>query len=253
MTIVTNPDRRDTKYNNLGGGSSFKRDVAFYNSPHIKGLEEEFWGDSLDARWTVTHAGTSGASAVLNGKLTLTTGTDNDATAFITSGLAFSGDKNAVIETRLKISELEAIKVEVGFTDALADAGAINILATPSETAADCAIVIMDTDDTGPTDDPLQFLGAKASTNHTKLEPATVRFVADKYLTITVALRGDDVRYIVRADDADNNPNPYYDSGWIDNGIEGGTAVTPWIFAQTRDTDSVDLTVDYIHVWQSRV
>jgi len=253
MTIVTNPDRRDTKYNNLGGGKGFKRDFHLYNSPHVKKLEDEFWGDQLDAKWTVTSAGTAGASAVLNGALKLTTGTDNDGTAYITSGLAFSGDKNAVIEARVKISELEAVKVEIGFTDALADEGAINVLATPTETATDCAIAIMDTDDTGPTDDPLQFLGAKTGTNHAKLEPDTVRFVADEYLTITVALRGDEVRYIVRADDADENPNPYYDSGWIVDGIEGGIPVTPWIFVQSRDTDSVDLTVDYVNVWQSRV
>ena len=257
MTVTTPVLRQINKYNNLGGGKGFKREIALYNSPHVKGFEEEFWGDALDAKWTVTAAGTSGASAVLNGKLTLTTGTDNDGTAYITSGLAFSGDKNCVISTRLKVSELEAVKVEVGFTDALADAGAVNVLATPSETATDLAVAIMDTDDTDPTGDPLQFIGAKAGVNITKLEPAGVAFVADEYLTITVALKGDYGRFVVEMDDADiattGTEFPFYDSGWILNTIEGGTAVTPWIFVQSRDTDSVDLTVDYVNVYQSRL
>lgn len=258
MAITTMFDRRAHKFRNLGGGKGFKRELFEHLGPHVvkwDGPSADFLGDVLDDKYTVTAAGTAGAAAIVagttNGILRLTTGTDNDATAYVTTGLQLKGDLNAVMEARLKVSELEAIKVEVGFTDALADAGAVNVLATPTFTATDFAVAVMDTDDTGPTNDPLQFAYQKAS-GGTKIEPDTVRFVANEYLTFTVALKGDAVRFIVEADEADANPNPYYDSGWIANGIEGGTLLTPWIFAQTRDTDSVNVDVDYLHVWQSR-
>lgn len=259
MALITSVDRRPNKYRNIGGGKGFKRELFEHLGPHVTkwdGPSADFLGDVLDDKYTVTAAGTAGAAAIvagtLNGILRLTTGTDNDGTAYVTTGLQFKGDHNAVMEARIAVSELEAVKVEVGFTDALADAGAVNVLATPTYTATDCAVVIMDTDDTAPTDDPFQFVGVKAGTGITKLEPATVRFVAGEYLTFTVALRGDAVRYIVEADEGDAAANPYYDSGWQENGIEGGTLVTPWIFAQTRDTDSVNLDIDYLNVWQSR-
>ena len=261
MAITTQVDNRAIKYRNQGGGKGAKREIFEHLGPHVVKWEDDFIGDVLDARYTVTAAGTSGAAAIvagtLNGILRLTTGTDNDGTAYVTTGLQFKGDHNAVMQARIAISELEAVKVEVGFTDALADAGAINVLATPSETATDVAVAIMDTDDTAPTDDPLQFIGAKGGVNITKLEPATVAFVAAEYLTFTVALKGDYIRFIVEMDDADiatdGSEEGYYDSGWTAAGIEGGTLVTPWIFVQTRDTDSVNLDIDYLNVWQSRL
>jgi hypothetical protein len=259
MAITTQVDRRAHKYRNVGGGKGFKRELFDHLGPHVVKLEGpafDFLGDVLDDKFTVTAAGTAGAAAIVagttNGILRLTTGTDNDSTAYVTTGLQFKGDLNAVMETRLKVSELEAVKIEIGFTDALADAGAVNVLATPTYTATDFAVAVMDTDDTAPTDDPLQFVAAKAGTAITKIEPATARFVANEYVTVTVALRGDAVRFIVEPDEADGAAYPYYDSGWQANGIEGGTAVTPWIFVQSRDTDSVDLDIDYLYAWQSR-
>ena len=264
MAEITTFDTRINRYRRAGVG--FKREQSLYPSVHINSWHDDFIGDVLDLKWTTTSAGASASAVIvagtLNGILRLASGSDDEAGAFATTGLQWKGDLNCIMQARVKVNAITDGKFEIGWADALSyntDDGVVNVLSSQgSGNASDYAVAIMDTDDTGPTNVPLQFVNAKASTETTKLEPATVTFAAGEYLTITVALRGDEVKYTVAmdADDVstDGTEEPYYESDWVENGIEGGTLLTPWLYSQTRNAGSTkNLDIDYLRVWQSRV
>lgn len=268
MAIETLVDRRVSKY--LRTGKGFKLDRILQASPHIVDWHDDFLGDQLDAKYTPTSAGTSGALAIvagtLNGIVRFDAGTDDNGTAYLTTGLAYKGDRNCTISARLKMDDITDNKFEFGFTDALADAnGAVNTLSTPTAHATDAAVWVLDSDDLS--NGKLQAFGVRggvvgfgASGVETGLtiEPTTITFVNGEYLTLTVACRGDQVRFLAEMDEGDvatdGTDEPFYDSGWQENGIEGGTLVTPWIFSQTKNAGSgMFLDMDYLTLWQSRV
>ena len=223
----------------------------------LPGGIEDFMGDTIDALgvWS-TVTGTDGSldkvAGSINGEATLDVGDgatsgDNEYGA-IASGLEWEGDKKAVMACRIKISDITTVKVEVGFTDAISgDAGAVNVLATPSYTADDLAMWVIDTDDTAT----WQAVGVKATNGITKVEDSTiVAPVNDTYQTLIVELDDDAVRF----SQLDLNQKMVYQSAWQQNGIEGGTNVTPWVFVQNR-ANAIDrlVTMDYIYCRQFRV
>ena len=236
------------------GGRAWMRDLFALNAFDITKWEDNFLGDALRGEYSAVSTGGGDAShdklaGSLNGESTLDVGdggtsSDNEYGG-LPLGLEWAGDNNAIFCCRLKLSAITTVKVEVGFTDALADAGAVNVLATPSFTATDCAVWVFDTDDTAT----WQGVGAKAGTAPTKIEDSDIAApVAGTYQTMIVQLQGDAARFI----QLDANHGLIYESAWVANAIEGGTKVTPWVFVQNR-TGSIDrlVTMDYFNCYQS--
>src|SRR3990167_8846078 len=108
-----------------------------------------FNGDTLrtDIYTVANGGGASAASPVitantLNGVCDFVTGTAGDSTASseLSSGLNFRGDRGCVMVACLKVDVITGVKIEVGFTDVATDPGAVNVKATPSFNATDCAL-----------------------------------------------------------------------------------------------------------------
>jgi len=136
--------------------------------------------------------------------------------------------------------------MEVGFTDADDDAGAINVLATPTTTADDCAAWCFDTDDSG--NPQWQGVYNAAGGTAAKVEPDLTDIAASTYEWLGVALLGDKVKFM----HADQYGNPDYESSWYATAITATDALVPWIIAQTRNTTSKNVDVDYMIAYQRR-
>ena len=265
MAIVTNADRRIDEFRKTGNG--FKRDHSLYTSVHVTKWEDDFLGDVIRDQYTIVIGGTADAADIVagqaNGVLRIDSGTDDDNVASVELGRNWKGDLNCVAEARIASEAVADCKIVFGFTDELYAtdaAGPINVLATPSINASDCAVWVLDTDDTGNLE--LQAVSAKGGAILTKLEPSAAStgptFVAGEYLTLTVACRGDFTRFIAAMDAADvagtGVDEPYFDSGWLAIGIEGGTNLNPILESTTRNGGAGNyIDVDYLNVWQSRV
>lgn len=167
-------------------------------------------------------------------------GADNEYAGVSLPGLAFTGDRNAVMAVRMSIDVLTTVKVEVGFTDAVNDAGAVNVLATPTYTASDAALWILDTDDTAF----WQNVGVQAGTGATKIEDSLAPTAAT-YETLIVALRDTNAKFMRL--NADGHLT--YESAWMTSAITAATVLVPWIFVQLR-TGTIDrnVNVDFIDV-----
>lgn len=238
----------------FAGGASTLRDLTLQQSWDTVVFYDDFHGDDITVSGYATVTGVDGShdkvAGSVNGESTIDVGdgatsADNEYGA-INLGLEWQGDLNAMMAVRLKVDDITTVKIECGFTDALADAGAVNVLATPTYTADDAALWILDTDDTAT----WQGIGVKATTGITKVEDSTiVAPVNDTYQTLVVALQGDNAKYL----QFNAAGNKVYESAWQTDAIEGGTNVTPWIFIQNRaDTQDRVLTLDYIYVAQRR-
>lgn len=154
-------------------------------------------------------------------------------------GLAFTGNRNAVIAARINLDAVTTVKCEVGFTDVTTDAGAVNVLATPTANAADAAVWVMDTND----DANWQGVGIQAGTIATKLEPATGPTAAT-FETLIVALL-DTTVYFARLN---ANGALVYGPTAVVNGITAATALVPWIFVQLRGAVDRNVRIDFIDV-----
>ena len=144
----------------------------------------------------------------------------------------------------LNIDAITTVKIEVGFTDVTTDNGAVNVLATPTGTADDCAVWVFDTDDTAY----WQCFGNKAGTEATKIEDGLAP-VADTFETMIVALRDTNAKFLR----LDANGNLTYESTWMTDAITAADKLVPWVGLQLR-TGSIDrnLNIDYIDVRQRR-
>ena len=279
MAELTSVDRRIIKYRKTGTG--FKREQALFNSHHIAGWFDDFQGDALDGKYTIVEGGTGDSVSIVagtvNGVALIDSGSDDNNSASLELGLHYKGDLNCVVETRVLLEAITDCKFVFGFTDALFAtdaAGPVNILATPSMTATDAAVWVLDTDDVG--NGALQAIAVKTNTifsgdhgSAVAIEPSVgvptsdavplgPTFAVAEFLTLTVACRGDDVRFIAQMDAgdiaADGTDEPYFDSGWVENGIDGSKLLTPFIQSVTRNAGAGNFAhADYIDVYQSRV
>ena len=171
-------------------------------------------------------------------------GADNEYCGVSLPELSFLGDNYCGMAARIAIDATTTVKVEVGFTDVTTDAGAVNILATPSFTASDCAVWCFDTDDTTN----FQAVGVMGGTAATKIEP-TLAPVAATFEWFIVIVEGNNARFYR----LDANASQTYDSGWMASAIEGGSKICPWLFVQLR-AGSLDRNVqlDRLLVWGNR-
>ncbi len=161
-------------------------------------------------------------------------------------GAAFKGANSCVVWARVAISSADAVKIEVGFIDDDSDAGAVNVLGTPSTNSHDCAVWCYDTDDTTA----LYWQGVHSANSQTpsKVEPAVFLPVAATYEWLGVALNDGNVKFM----HMDANGTPDYESAWQASGITSTDALIPWIFVQARNGTSKNLDIDYWVAWQRR-
>jgi hypothetical protein len=200
--------------------------------------EDSFTGDALLPLYPA--AKTNGTSAAVtftehnvNKYLSLVSGTADDGYAGQGVGMQYAGDRGVLLEGIVRTpSAVTTLKIEFGLSDADDDAGAVNVKATPSATATDFAVFIVDTDD----DANIAFISAKAGTRTATQDIQAV--AASTTYRFAIRVEGDAV------------------SGWL-NGtqvaggahvIEGGTALTPWCFVQAR-AGSASRTIQ-LHKWR---
>ena len=227
-------------------------------SPSIVKFEEDFIGDEDIAYvWGSKLSGGSITGLVAsqaNGICRLATSASTDKYIGIfpahdaaLQGAAYVGNNSPVIWARIKVDGADDCKIEVGFTDDdTNDAGAVNVLGTPSTNAHDCAVWCYDTDDTGGLF--WQGVHSVASQTPSKVEPGKLLPVAATYEWLGVALLGGAVKFM----HADAYGNPNYESGWQAAGITATDALVPWIFVQARSTTEILLDIDYVIAYQRR-
>lgn len=197
-------------------------------------IEDDFIGDAVAGYVDPATNGTSAAvaAAASGDGITLTTGTDDDGYAGIAAGLAFSGDKGVLFECWIEMpATITTMKIEAGLTDAVADAGAVLVKATPSATAANYAVFVYDTDD----DATLAFHSAKASTGEDNIvaTEGLDTLAGSDTLYLAVRIVGDNVQFWYKVGTSViRGPESGAHGGGA--GIEGASALTPWIFAQAR-------------------
>lgn len=177
-------------------------------------------------------------------------GSDDEYCGISLPELAFQGDNYCAVAARLYIDAITTVKVEVGFTDVTTDAGAVNILATPTFTATDFCGWILDTDDTAY----WQCAGVKDGTAATKIEPELSPTAGSTgYEWLIVAIEGNNA-YFYRLDANGRQTYPTLGAAnCMSDAIEGGTQICPWIFVQLR-ADSIDrnIRLDRWVVWGNR-
>ena len=162
--------------------------------------------------------------------------------------LSYLGDNYCGIAARIAIDAITSVKVEVGFNDVTTDAGMVDVLATPTKTggAGDGCVWIIDTSDTGNSGN-WQGVGFKANTPPTKVEPSMAP-TAGTFEWMIVILEGDNAKFIR----LDQHANKTFESAWMDDAIEGGTKICPWVFVQERSGNDRNVQLDRLIVWGNR-
>ena len=217
--------------------------------------EDDFLGDSLDAKYPAAVSAGDGSfdkiAGGLGGTATIDVGdggtsSDDEAGGIGLGGLEWKGDNNCFTIARIKLSAIGTVKAEFGFTDSFADAGAVDTLATPTATADDAAVWVFDTDDTAT----WQAFAVNGGGTPQKNEASTiVAPAADTYQYMGVFLEGNHAMY----SQWDTSGRKIGEDLVIDSAIEGGTAIGPKLFVQNR-AGSQDrlITIDYLMVGQRR-
>jgi hypothetical protein len=248
---MANPVQNVPSRQNLRNQIGLAREFGFleFNTLDQVVVFDDFVGDVLSVEWQTADTGSgSSADAVIsagaNGEIVMVTGTADNGYSAMSRELNFQGQLNCVMAARIKVDDIAAVKMEVGFTDAHGDAGAVNTLATYSTTATDWVGWIFDTDDTAY----WQATGVDSNTEATKIEPS-IAPVAATYETLIVALY-DTTATFYRLD---ANGYQTYKSAPMTGACSKDVSLTPWVFVQSRESsDSKSLTVDYIKAWQRR-
>ena len=226
---------------------------------------DDFMGDTLRTDiYTVSNGGGAGAASpvitagVLNGVCDFVTGTAGDSTASseLSSGLQFQGDHGALFVAYLQVDIITAVKIEVGFTDVQTDPGAVNVKATPTFTATDCALWVLDTNDNA-------FWEGIAANNGDTSPMATVEAaispVAATYEWLMIELiESDDTANECAVEFSRYNAaglrtyGPTIGGGANPQGPNSNVLLTPWIYVEARNATSKTLRLDYWNAWQFR-
>ena len=248
---MANPVQNVPSRQNLRNQIGLAREFGFleFNTLDQVVVFDDFIGDVLSVEWQTADTGSgSSADAVIsagaNGEIVMVTGTADNGYSAMSRELNFQGQLNCVMAARIKVDDIAAVKMEIGFTDAHDDAGAVNTMATYATTATDWVGWIFDTDDTAY----WQATGVDSNTEATKIEPS-IAPVAATYETLIVALY-DTTATFYRLD---ANGYQTYKSAPMTGACSKDVSLTPWVFVQSRESsDSKSLTVDYIKAWQRR-
>ncbi len=238
-----------------------------YQSLQVAKVEDDFFGPTLNTfLWNVSNGGGGSAAnpvisgtLVVNGAIEMVTGTAGNDTASsdLSGGLSYRGDHGAVFVAHIATSSISAGKMELGFTDATADAGAVLIKADRTFTATDCALWVYDSIDNANWE-------GLAANNGTTAPMATVEAgispVANTFEWLMVELiESDDANTECAVEFSRFTSEGVRTFREIGGGIEETNAgpnanvlLTPWIYVEASDGVSKTLTVDYVGVYQAR-
>ena len=228
---------------------------------------DDFFGDELRTDiYTVSNGGGAGAASpvitagVLGGVCDFVTGTAGDSTASseLSTGLQYRGDHGCVMVAYLQVDIITGLKIEVGFTDALADPGAVNVKATPSFNAADCALWVLDTSDNGNWEGVAANNTSTAPMTTVESGPGTTSPTAAAYEWLMVEL--------IENDDSSNECAVAFSrynadglrtfhaigGGENNQGPNSNVLLTPWLYVEARNGTSKTMRVDYWGAWQFR-
>lgn len=220
-------------------------------------FKEDFNGPTIDTyRWTVGNGGGLSAASpaisvgVVNGIITMVTGTagDNTASSTLAGGRHFRGDSNAIITARLAISAVVTnVKVEVGFRDAITTTAAahavVDAKATPTFTSTDGAVWILDTADNAY----WEGVAVANTTGATTLE-AAISPTAATYEYLQVALV-DGVAFYSRFDaDGYRTYGPTAQAA----AVTATVLLSPHLTIEAKNTTSKSLFVDAVWLYQAR-
>ena len=203
------------------------------------------------------------APDVAGGVLRLTTGAGDNAYVGAAGQLSFNTSLNPVLVTSIKSNAVTALKVEVGWTDAQNDAGAVNDAdaTTPTSTASDYAVGIVDTD-ANTNSDLWMFAtdGSTANMNATMTASGFAFGAAPATITTAAADTYDKMAVTIRAISATVSTAQLYRNGALlaqhggalASQIKGAIAIAPWLFGQSRSTTSRLVDVDFAILMQDR-
>lgn len=205
-----------------------------------------FWDDHIGTRSGSWPAGTPYASTVgtgtevigltqaVGGTMTVTTGNGGSDTAGQGLGLNWSGDRGFYFIARLKVARITSIKFEVGMTDSVSTDGAVNVKATPTFNATDCALIVYDTTD----DSNATFVSNGGTTDGNSDWTGTI--AADTYFVVEIVGKG-------ATDTTGDNVVGFINGQQVGSGnINGASPLTIWAYVKDNATSSATtLTVDY--------
>lgn len=239
-----------------------------YHSLDVVKQDDEFMGDTLNTfLWGVSNGtGNNAADPVIpatlvkGGVIEMVTGDAGGSTASseLTGGLTYRGDHGAVIVACLTVDIVTGVKIEFGFTDALADPGAVNVKATPSFNADDCALWVFDTDDSGPGWEGLAANNKDTNPMSTVTPSVAIPPVAGTFEWLMIELiENDDANSQCAVEfslfDVDGLRIFNEVGGQVDNqGPNSNVLLTPWLYVEGRSASSKTLTVDYFGAYQYR-
>lgn len=208
------------------------REMMLNYDPNYITVFDHFLGDVITDQYPAAATnGTSAAVSVASNQLILTTGTDDNGYAGQGYGLFWKGDNGIYLESAQSLSSVATgIKFETGLTDATGDAGAVNSKASPTGTADDFCVLILDTDDNAQWDIISELDNGGPVANAENVFTATGGVI---FRTEFVA-QNDAVAVFVNG------------AAVGAGSMQGGDLVTPWWFCQARaGTDSRTANIEY--------
>ena len=212
-----------------------------------------YWDDFLGTRGGTWPASTPYAAVVgtgtpvigitqaVNGTMTLTTGSTGSDTAGQGFGLNWSGDNGFYFIARLKATtRITNVKIEVGMTDAVGDDGAVLLKATPTFTATDCALFVLDTTEDGE----VTFV-SNGGTTDANADATDFDIAANTFFVVEIV--GGGPTTATGASTTGDNVAGYINGQLIGSGnIDGANALTPWFYIEDlAQSAATTLTVDY--------
>lgn len=232
------PRRIQDAWARMAAPESLKAMLALHGNPAYVSFWDDFVGDSAgtwpaSANWgypSTVGTGTEviAISAAVGGELSVTTGGTSGNSAGQGLGLHWKGDNTVYFAARMKIDDITSSKFEIGLTDSVADDGAVDGKATPTFTATDCALFVRDTTE----DTALTFVSNGGPGTDGNAD-AAFAVTNDTYFIVEVVVQDD------------------FASGYIngvhvgDGSIEGGNALTPWVYVETLTTGTRTVTLDW--------
>lgn len=271
MPKITSPDqlpgvRSLRRFANRGNEFRFLEFFAFQDVAfHI----DDFDQDTINLdRYAVANSGgtsvgdfaidiTAGATAV--GAITSDSGTTDNGSTSLIGPIIYKGDNHAGMWCRFKVDDVTNWEMEIGFVDAVpaANGPAFSAVA-PTATAANAAVIHLDTDEATAALDALHFLTVGSTANQSAKATSLIGATPTNatWMDVVIQLIGDDAYCTVSS--ASNTVATAYAAHNVRTGNnaagfnEGGTALAPWIYNRTRNTTAKFMSIDALAVWSYR-
>lgn len=225
------PSRYQASFRRAAAASAAVRNLMLLYDPNYITVFDNFLGDVIADQYPAAATnGTSAAVTVATSQLILTTGTDDNGYAGQGYGLFWKGDNGIYLESAQSVNSVANVKFEVGLTDATGDAGAVNSKASPSGTADDFCVLILDTDDNAEWDIISELDNGGPVANAEDVFTA----VGGTIFTTEFKMQNDLVAVYVNGQNVGSGS------------CQGGDLMTPWFFTQARAvSDSKTGNIEY--------